>query len=66
MRMLRSEITLLVLEEFLHLCSFEDALDELESLMMVFSLTPDQELVPLMPATPDWAWFAPATSTKPT
>ena len=56
--MLRSEITLLVLENSSIYAHFEDALDELESLMMVLSLTPDQELVPLMPATPDWAWFA--------
>ena len=55
--MLRSEITLLVLEKTSIYAHFEDALDELESLMMVFSLTPDQELVPLMPAAPDMAWF---------
>lgn len=55
---LRSEITLLVLENTSLYAQFEDALDELESLMMVFSLAPDQELVPLTPAAPDWTWFA--------
>ena len=55
--MLRSEITLLVLEKTSIYAHFEDALDELETLMMVFSLAADQELVPLMPAAPDWNWF---------